>query len=59
MSFLHICNGLTFSLLGFLGPYMREEESQLLSWGSLLLLFLVLHIFNALGKEGVVTITDG
>ena len=42
-------------------PYidMREEESRLLSWGSLLLLFLVLDICNALGKGGVATITDG
>ena len=39
--------------------YMREEESRLLSWGSLLLLFLVLDICNALGKGGVATITDG
>ena len=37
---------------------MREEECRLLLWGSLLLLFLVLDICNALGKGGVATIID-
>jgi hypothetical protein len=55
---LHICNGLTFSLLGLLAPYMREEESRLLSWGLFLLLLLVLDLCNALGEGGVATITD-
>ena len=39
---------------------MREdEEARLLSWGSLLLLFLVLDLCYALGKGGVTTIIDG
>ena len=38
---------------------MREEESRLLLWGSLLLLLFVLDLCYALGEEGVATITDG
>ena len=38
---------------------MREEESRLLSWGSFLLLLLVLDLCYALGEGGVRTITDG
>jgi hypothetical protein len=69
MSLLHIWNGLTLGLFRLLvclsvresvhHIYMREEESRLLLWGSLLLLYLVLDICNALGKGGVATITDG
>ena len=40
-------------------PYMREEETRLLSWGSFLLLLLVLDLCYALGEAGVTTITDG
>jgi hypothetical protein len=40
-------------------PYMREEECRLLSWGSLLLLLLVLDLCYALGGGGVATITVG
>ena len=71
MSLLDIWNGLTLGLFRllvclsvresvhhiYIYIYMREEESQLLLCGSLLLLFLVLDICNALGKGGVVTIT--
>jgi hypothetical protein len=38
---------------------MREEECRLLSWGSFLLLLLVLDLCYALGEGGVATITDG
>ena len=38
---------------------MREEESQLLSWGSFFLLLLVLDLCYALGKGEVTTINDG
>ena len=38
---------------------MREEECRLLSWGSFLLLLLVLDLCYALGEGGVETITDG
>ena len=40
-------------------PYMRVEQSRLLSWGSFLLLLLVLDLCYALGEGGVTTITDG
>src|SRR4051812_23186096 len=36
---------------------MREEESRLLSWGSFLLLILLLDLCYALGEGGVTTIT--
>jgi hypothetical protein len=36
---------------------MREEECRLLSWGSLLLLLLVLDLCYALGGGGVATIS--
>ena len=39
-------------------PYMREEETRLLLWGSFLLL-LVLDLCYALGEGGVTTITNG
>ena len=35
------------------------EESRLLSWGSFLLLLLVLDLCYALGEGGTTTITDG
>ena len=38
---------------------MREEEYQLLSWGSFFLLLLVLDLCYALGEGGVMTIADG
>ena len=45
---------------GVYPPYMREdEESRLLSWGSFLLLLLVLDLCYALGEGGVMTITEG
>ena len=37
---------------------MKEEECQLLSWGSLLLLLFVLDLCYTLGEEGVATIID-
>ena len=38
---------------------MREdEEARLLSWGSFLLLFIVLDLCYALGEGGVTTIID-
>ena len=45
---------------GVYPPYMTEDqESRLLSWGSFLLLLLVLDRCYALGEGGVTTITDG
>ena len=38
---------------------MREEESRLFSWDSLILLLLVLDLCYALGEEGEATIVDG
>ena len=38
---------------------VEAEESRLWSWGSLLLLLLVLDLCYALGEGGVTTITDG
>ena len=37
----------------------QNKESRLLSWGSFLLLLLVLDLCYALGEGGVTTITDG
>ena len=37
----------------------EDEESRLLSWGSFLLLLLVLDLCYALGEGGVMTTTDG
>ena len=63
MSLLDIWNGLTLGLFRLLvclsvRESVHQQESQLLSCGSLLLLFLVLDICNTLGKGGVATNTD-